>query len=103
MGYLTKYTLIEHNVPDDDFEDLLVALDKFDGRDLVDRAITDKWYDHEEPMLELSMDFPDCIFTLEGEGEEQGDKWRKRFLNGEMEEIRPDVVWPPFTLMPDDG
>lgn len=102
MGYLTKYTLIECDVPDDDFEDFLDAIDKIAHRDLVGYHVKDKWYDHEKPMLALSMEFPDCIFTLEGEGEEHGDNWRKRFLNGEMEEIRPDTVWPPFTLMLDE-
>ncbi len=102
MGYPTTYTLIEHDVPDDDFQDLMDALDKFVDKDLVNRSIEDKWYYHEKHMLALSLEFPDCIFTLEGEGEEKGDSWRKRFLNGEMEEIRPDVVWPPFKLTLDD-
>lgn len=47
-----------------------------------------KWYDHEDHMNLLSAEFPDWTFVLNGEGEEQGDVWRKRFCNGEMTESK---------------
>jgi hypothetical protein len=41
-----------------------------------------KWYDHDADMITLSAHFPDVLFTLDGEGEETGDIWRKWYKNG---------------------
>ena len=43
-----------------------------------------KWYDHETDLNLLSVQMPDVVFTLSGEGEEAGDIWMKYFKNGEM-------------------
>lgn len=56
-----------------------------------------KWYEHEEEMVELSKRYPTMVFILDGDGEEQGDIWRKFFLNGKMHEWRQEEVYrPPF-------
>lgn len=36
----------------------------------------EKWYDFENDMLLLSTRFPDCVFCLEGDGEDGDDKLR---------------------------
>lgn len=36
-----------------------------------------KWYDHERDMRAFSGKYPKHLFTLDGEGEEQGDVWRE--------------------------
>ena len=41
-----------------------------------------KWYNHEEEMAAFSKRFPGVVFTLNGEGEEQGDRWTKYFKDG---------------------
>jgi hypothetical protein len=41
-----------------------------------------KWYEHEEDIKGISEMFPDVLFTLDGEGEDSGDVWRKWFKNG---------------------
>lgn len=43
-----------------------------------------KWYQHDENMKTVSRDFPHLILVLDGEGEDQGDVWRKAYLNGEI-------------------
>ena len=35
-------------------------------------------------MLKLSLEFPEYVFILDGEGEESGDIWRSFYKNGKM-------------------
>lgn len=45
---------------------------------------TMKWYDHDDDMKQLSMQFPDYYFLLSGRGEDHGDQWRKVYHNGKI-------------------
>jgi hypothetical protein len=45
---------------------------------------TMKWYDHDDDMKQLSMQFPDYYFLLNGRGEEHDDQWRKVYHNGKI-------------------
>lgn len=47
-------------------------------------------------MKSMSLKFPDVLFTLHGDGEEQGDEWRKYFLNSKMQLYRAQVTFAPF-------
>lgn len=57
-----------------------------------------KWYDHEEYMRAMSLAIPDVLFELSGRGEEEGDLWKKYFLNGKMQECYAKIVvtYPEF-------
>lgn len=55
-----------------------------------------KWYEHDQFMLPLSADVPNVLFTLHGEGEENGDIWNKYYLNGKMQEARAKIQIAPF-------
>jgi hypothetical protein len=105
MGYSTDYTL-EHDTPDDelDIKEALLKSDlmDYDIDDLMDNGVTIKWYEHEEEMLRLSYAFPNTIFILHGEGEEQGDVWKKRFINNTVETVRAEVTITDFEELPDD-
>lgn len=57
---------------------------------------TCKWYEHEEDMKKVSSNYPDVIFTLEGEGEEAGDMWKKYFMNGKMQSCKAVITYPEF-------
>lgn len=57
-----------------------------------------KWYDHEPYLNRLSKDFKQFVFLLYGEGEEQGDVWRKYFYNGKVKKIVPKLHWPKFDV-----
>lgn len=57
-----------------------------------------KWYDHEKAIIELSKEFPDFVFMLSGDGEEQGDVWKKYFHNGYVEAHVPKMTWPGFNI-----
>ena len=107
MSYSTHYTLI-CDTPDDelDIKESLLKPSKFwadfELEDLLDVGVTASWYDHEEEMLDLSRGFPATIFILEGSGEEQGDVWKKRFINGGVEIIRASLVFPDFEPLPEE-
>lgn len=51
-----------------------------------------KWYNHDEDMIKLSLEFPEIVFTLHGEGEETDDRWKKYYLNGKMQEARAKIT-----------
>lgn len=58
------------------------------------------WYYHETEMLVISKQFPECVITLHGEGEESGDIWRKYFCNGELQTAKAELVYEPCILQP---
>ena len=108
MSYLTQYSL-EYDTPDDDL-DIKDFVLKSNG-DLIDfeveallrgGTLTASWYEHEEEMLDLSRGFPATIFILYGIGSEQGDVWKKRFINGVVEIIRATLVFPDFEPLPEE-
>jgi hypothetical protein len=49
-----------------------------------------KWYTHE------SINFPNVLFTLNGEGEEPGDIWAKYFVNGKVQTAKAQLVFEEF-------
>lgn len=55
-----------------------------------------KWYDNENDMLLLSKEFPDVLFKLHGEGENNEDIWNKYFMNGKMQYCPAKITYEPF-------
>jgi hypothetical protein len=101
MGYLTEYTLSIHT-PGVDGPGVLSIFKQLKEYSeeaaycLCDDGSTKqsgKWYDHEEDMLDLSKDYPNLIFLLEGSGEDEADLWRKFFKNGDMVVNKAEVTW----------
>lgn len=84
MGYYTKFK-ISTKPPlsgvcvgyfDDDYTDE-------NGCFRDDEPVT--WYDHEVHFKKISLEYPDTIFIVDGEGESQLDIWRKYFKNGKVQ------------------
>ena len=94
MGYNTDYRLTlpegvdEQDVLDTANKYLLYEFECIFGGDSV------KWYEHEEDMLKLSLQFPGKTFKLSGEGEENADMWKKEFKDGMLREARATFVFP---------
>ena len=55
-----------------------------------------KWYDHEKDMKQLSILFPDVLFSLFGEGEDNDDSWYKYFKNGKMQSCYAKIDYDEF-------
>ena len=47
-------------------------------------------------MRDLSKEFPDVVFKLHGEGEDNEDIWDKYFMNGKMQSCPAQMTLPPF-------
>lgn len=56
----------------------------------------ERWYQHEADMIELSKRHPTIMFTLEGEGEWQGDVWIKHFKDGKVKVRKVITRMPEF-------
>lgn len=57
-----------------------------------------KWYDYDNEMKMLSRNFPEVLFTLHGEGEDQGDIWNAYYLNGKSQKAKAEITIPKFNI-----
>lgn len=55
-----------------------------------------KWYSHEQDLKEFSKKYPDILFMLEGEGEENDDMWHLYVRNGKSQKQKAVITFPPF-------
>lgn len=55
-----------------------------------------KWYDHEDEMRAFSKKFPEILFILEVNGEEEGDLSIKYFKNGKMQRANAVITYEEF-------
>ena len=102
MGYSTRYELNAEYAavasPGAAIADLVKTSEeagyclKEDGSS----ADSGKWYEHEAELINHSKRYPHILFTLAGDGQEQGDTWKKYFLNGCVQVERATVTIAPF-------
>lgn len=55
-----------------------------------------KWYGKFDQMLAYSSKYPDTLFQLDGEGEENGDIWTCWFKNGKSQYEKAKIMVAPF-------
>lgn len=68
-------------------------------------SVETKWYNHEDDMKKLALEFPNILFTLEEEGEERDDWWIKQFCGNIYRESRAQIIPPSrfnFIDIPED-
>lgn len=100
MGYYTRYTLSIENC--DDVEERILELRTLNEN--ANYALTEtgnsanecKWYEHDDDLLWFSSQYPEEIYTLEGEGEEQPDLWKKYYKNGKMQKAVATIVYDSY-------
>ncbi len=88
MGYLTKYAL--ETEPADAVTQLkaqVVLQEVTNENYFIGEEFEDKWYDHQDHMLEISKKCPNIRFTLTGYGEACApdiDVFELTYFNGEL-------------------
>ena len=55
-----------------------------------------KWRDPEDDLREFSKLYPEVLFTLIGDGEEQGDLWRLYVKNGKAQMATAVLTYPEY-------
>ena len=56
-----------------------------------------KWYEHDRDMTELSKQFPNVIFQLDGNGEESEDIWTSWYHDGKIQGGHVKIIYPEFS------
>jgi len=61
-----------------------------------------KWYAWKEDVEALSLQYPNVLFMIEGDGEEQGDQWKSFTRNGKTIVTKAIVTFeePDLTSLP---
>ena len=55
-----------------------------------------RWYNHQLDLAQLSKNWPEVTFQLEGDGETSDDHWREYFRDGKVHEVEGKLVFPEF-------
>ena len=97
MGYYTQYTLDVYDCPEKDKASLVKEIEKlnvFEPGGCFECGWSGymKWYDHDRDMALLSTRFPDAVFQLDGDGEEDDDTWRCFYKNGMIQDGALEVI-----------
>ena len=58
------------------------------------------WYNEEACLKAVSRHWPEAVFTLRGNGDDQGDLWVKYFKGGRMQ-VESAVHWSPAPFDPE--
>jgi hypothetical protein len=114
MGYETKFTLTL-DIPKDSLTTIETFSEYLEGfawddyehhylsnlersNNLADEKfyVSGTWYDHDKDMLKLSKEFPDILFTLDGNGEEWDDIWRAYYKNGRTYSDHALISFPDY-------
>lgn len=102
MGYYSSYSFIEVTTVDGEdvfFEDLPGWDQTFSDQTGYNwRSIGNdvKWYNYFDDMLEISLLYPDVVFTIERVGEDPNDRALGRFLNGKGENVLGEITYGEF-------
>lgn len=106
MGYYTRHTL-SIEVPKDTDEKLdeeQIIAELRSGNEEAAYSLNEsggteeesKWYNSESDMKKFSTKYPECLFILEGAGEESGDFWKSYIKNGKCQRGHGKVVFDDY-------
>ena len=91
MSYYTKYELVINS--DINFVYLENLIKKLGFNPFSSNC---QWYEHEEDLTQYSMQNPNILFILKGQGEEAEDAWVKYFKNGKKQVCHAKIIYDPF-------
>lgn len=114
MGYYTQHNLKIHQIDDNKInnDDVLRTqledeinqyISEHENMKYAVGSITEdwecdvtKWYNHKSDMKELSMQFPNVVFELEGIGDEVGDMWKEYYKDGLCQDCTAIITYPEY-------
>ena len=100
MGYYTNYELsmkVKGEYPEGaDFGSIREEIEEVSGYGGCLFEQENKWYDHDENMIQISSKYPTILFELSGIGEEHGDMWITYYKAGKSQKCQAEIVFPPF-------
>lgn len=71
-------------------------------KDAMAGDLKSKWYLSDDDMKEVSLALPGFVFCLQGEGEDEDDKWRMVWKNGKKVGGFAKIVWPEWEDLIED-
>lgn len=106
MGYYTYHTLyvLDDNMKclndETDEHEVLITRKVFEEPEDSDSRMlfedSAKWYNCTEDMKKHSLEYPDLLFEIDGQGEENDDIWIEYFKNGKSQFCRAQIVYPKY-------
>lgn len=100
MGYYTTYSLrtTERELNQEEWDKLeeIVGYEEIIFELKESGYYTTKWYEAESNIIELSKEFSDVVFVLDGVGEDNEDIWKAYFLNGGVQVAPAKIAFDEF-------
>lgn len=97
MGYYTKYVISTKSELTDEMVESLTNLTRYEFDTNDNEMWADiKWYDYESEMKIFSSKFPNTIFIVKGQGEEQSDRWMEYWKNGKSQNAYLRIEYDEF-------
>lgn len=97
MGYYTDFEL---TYDDDDVDEVQFAKELADISDYPwDDSLMlydAKWYDYDKNMKQISQMYPNTVFKLQGNGEENGDLWVAYYKDGKVQSCQAKITFDPY-------
>lgn len=93
MGYYTEFKIeLSGDITEDDFNN---ELEEY-GYGFYDECMSAKWYSWEDNMKDISTKYPEVLFILSGQGEENEDMWKAYFKNGKSQIEKAVITYGKF-------
>lgn len=97
MGYYTKYVIRATPELTDKMIESLISLTRYEFDSDGEEMWADiKWWDYDSEMRKFSLMFPDTVFTVQGQGEEQSDRWMEYWKKGKSQNAYLRIEYDEF-------
>lgn len=97
MGYYTKYVISTKSELNDEMVNSIIDLTRYEFDTDGNKMWADiKWYNYESEMKDFSTKFPNTIFIVEGQGEDQSDRWMEYWKNGKSQNAYLRIEYDEF-------
>lgn len=100
MGYYTEYEMTVKAKTEAELNDAIDFLNQISRISFVKaefNTLHRKWYEHEADLKKLTHKMQAIEVELDGDGEESGDVWIKRFKQWKMQVSRQTQAMTPFS------